>query len=96
MSSVPESVDVALILLSAANAPAALDQAAASGCRSAIIYSAGMAEVGAGGKALQSEIHRIASDSGMRILGPNCLGTVNVIDKTILCGAAALMRDRSQ
>jgi acetyltransferase len=94
MKSVPEPVDVALVLLSAANAPAALGQAAAAGCKSAIIYSAGMAEVGDQGKALQAELTRIVEDSGIRILGPNCLGTVNVLDKTILCGAAALVRER--
>ena len=94
MKSVPEPVDVALILLSAANAPAALGQAAAAGCRAAIVYSAGMAEVGDQGKALQAELNRVAENSGIRILGPNCLGTVNVLDKTILCGAAALVRER--
>jgi acyl-CoA synthetase (NDP forming) len=93
MQSLPEAVDVALILLGAANAPAALAQAAAARCRSAIIYSAGMAEIGEDGVKLQAEMRRLASQSGIRIMGPNCLGAVNVIDKTILCGAAALMRD---
>ena len=53
-----------------------------------------MAEVGNQGKALQEELNLIVADCGIRILGPNCLGTVNVSDKTILCGAAALVRER--
>ncbi len=93
MKSVPEPVDVALILLGAANAPAALQQAAEAGCRSAIIYSAGMAEVGETGRRLQTEMLRVAADAHIRILGPNCLGSVNVVDRTVLCGAAALFRD---
>ena len=93
MKSVPEPVDVALILLGAANAPAALQQAAEAGCRSAIIYSAGMAEVGETGRRLQTEMMRVAADANIRILGPNCLGSVNVVDHTVLCGAAALFRD---
>jgi len=93
MRSVPEPVDVALILLSAANAPAALAQAVEAGCRSAIVYSAGMAEVGARGQTLQQEMLRIATEANIRILGPNCLGSVNVHGRTVLCGAAALFRD---
>ena len=93
MKSVPEPVDVALILLGAANAPAALQQAADAGCRSAIIYSAGMAEVGESGRRLQTEMLRVAAEANIRILGPNCLGSVNVVDHTVLCGAAALFRD---
>ena len=94
MKSLPEPVDVALVLLGAGNAPAALAQAAAAGARSAIIYSAGMAEVGAEGQVLQAEIRRIADEYGIRILGPNCLGAVNVVNKTVLCGAAALVREK--
>ena len=50
----------------------------------AIIFSAGFAEGGDEGLAEQREISRIASESGMVIEGPNCLGMTNFIDRVPL------------
>lgn len=45
-----------------------------------IIFSAGFAELGGEGAALQEEIAQVARDSGMAIEGPNCLGHINYLD----------------
>jgi acyl-CoA synthetase (NDP forming) len=58
--------------------PEAIGQCAANGVRCATIFSAGFAETGDAGKALQDEIVERARRSGMRILGPNCLGIINM------------------
>ena len=50
----------------------------------AVIFSAGFAEGGDQGLDEQKEIARIASDCGMVIEGPNCLGLVNYVDQIAL------------
>lgn len=93
ISRIGEPVDAALIMLAAERAPAALEAAIDAGSRSAIVFASGMAETGAEGNALQREVGRIASEAGIRVLGPNCLGLINLRDGIMLCGAAALERD---
>lgn len=96
ISELPGPVDVALILIGAKGVPAALESVAAAGCGAAIVFASGMAEASADGKALQRELEAVVERTGLRVLGPNCMGLVNVIDRTVFCGAAALMSDSLQ
>ena len=77
IAAVPGSVDFAVIAVTAEQAVDAVRDCAAHGVGAACIFSAGFAEVGPAGVALQDRIAAIARDSGMRILGPNCLGLFN-------------------
>ena len=77
IADVPGSVDFAVIAVTAEQAVDAVRDCAAHGVGAAVIFSAGFAEVGPAGVALQDRIAAIARDSGMRILGPNCLGLFN-------------------
>ena len=70
---IPGAVDVAIVALPASQVPAAL-----KGVKAAIIFSAGFAEVGPEGVAIQQSIAELAERSGMLVLGPNCLGAFNV------------------
>ncbi|MDP3135963.1 MAG: acetate--CoA ligase family protein, partial [Burkholderiaceae bacterium] len=70
-------VDLAIVIVSAEQSVGAVQACAAKGVRSVIIFSAGFAEVGPEGLARQAEITAIARRSGMRVLGPNCLGAFN-------------------
>ena len=47
-------------------------------CRMCVILASGFGETGDAGRAVQAEIEAIARTSGMRIVGPNCMGVVNV------------------
>lgn len=67
-------LDLAVIATPAATVPAILRQCGEAGFKGAVILSAGFAEAGAAGKALQSEILEIAQHFSMRLVGPNCLG----------------------
>jgi acyl-CoA synthetase (NDP forming) len=49
----------------------------AKGCRAAIVFTAGFAEVDEAGAAMQDRLVAAARQHGMRILGPNCLGLFN-------------------
>jgi acyl-CoA synthetase (NDP forming) len=74
----PRDVDLALVSLPAAAALPAVRALGARGCRICVILASGFAETGAEGRAAQEELARIAGATGMRIVGPNCMGVVNV------------------
>lgn len=74
---VPGPVDLAIVTVPAAVTMETLYQCAEKGVKAVIIFTSGFAEVGESGRKAQEEISRLARDSGMRILGPNCLGVVN-------------------
>lgn len=73
----PEPVDCAVIAVPAKIARTAVEDCAAVGIKSAIVFSSGFAEVGGQGAAWQDEIVEISKRTGMRVLGPNCLGIFN-------------------
>ncbi len=74
---VPEAVDCAIVAVPVKFVVGTLEDCAAMGVKSAIIFSAGFAETGADGEALQARLSEIAKQSGMRILGPNCIGVLS-------------------
>lgn len=80
---VPEAPDLALIAVEAEKAPDAVEQCAARGVRGVVVFSSGFAELGEAGAALQERLRAVGRRTGMRILGPNCLGAVSIADKSI-------------
>ena len=74
---VPGKLDFVLIALAADGVADVMRQAARKHAKTAMIFSSGFAEVGAVGLAMQREVAAIARDSGMRVIGPNCLGAFN-------------------
>ena len=78
IGAVPGPVDLAVVAVPANMVPAALEQAAAAGVRSVVLFSAGFAEIGEAGAAEQRKITALARRAGMRILGPNCLGLMDI------------------
>lgn len=76
----PKNIDCAVISVNASLALDALKQCADHGVKSAIMFTSGFAELGEAGMRAQEEIARIAQSSGMRILGPNCLGAFNIAE----------------
>jgi acyl-CoA synthetase (NDP forming) len=79
----PEAPDLAIVAVPAGAALQAVRDCATRGVRGVIVLSAGFAETGSEGAALQAEMVRVARGANMRILGPNCLGAVNVVDKLV-------------
>ncbi len=67
-------VDLAIIAVPAEQVCAALRDAIAAHVRGVVVISSGFSELGAHGQDLQREMVRMARDSGVRIIGPNCLG----------------------
>jgi len=76
VADVPERIDLAVVVVPAPAVPGVIRQCAEVGVPSAIIISAGFKESGAGGVELERQVMEEASRSGMRIIGPNCLGVM--------------------
>jgi acetyltransferase len=71
---VPEHVDLAVITIPAKAVPAAMKECVKKGVKAVVLISAGFAETGPKGKALQDEVVGIARDGGIRFMGPNGMG----------------------
>ena len=73
-------VDLALVVIPRQIVPNAVKACAEKGVKAAIVVSQGFGEIGEEGKKLQEEIVKTAKETGMRIVGPNTLGTHNFFD----------------
>ncbi len=75
LAALPEPVDLAVIATPAAGVPELVGQCADLGVPGAIVISAGFAELGPEGKALEARVRESARGK-VRVLGPNCLGVI--------------------
>ncbi len=81
VAALPEGVDCAILCIPRVAVLDTVRQLAARKAGAAMIFAAGFAEGGEAGMADQLEIGRIAREAGMVIEGPNCLGSVNYVDR---------------
>ena len=81
---VPEKIDVAVVFIPAHAVPEALEQCAEKGIDRVVIESAGFAEAGSEGQAINGRCLEIARSAGMRLWGPNCMGLINVRQNKVL------------
>jgi len=73
----PEPVDLAVIFIPAAAVPEVMDACGKKGIARIMIQSAGFAEAGDQGTALQEACVELAKKYRMRVWGPNCMGVIN-------------------
>lgn len=73
----PGPLDLAVVVVPAAEVPKVIEECGARGVRAVIVLSAGFAEAGPEGAALSVQALHAARRFGIRLLGPNCLGVVN-------------------
>jgi len=76
----PETVDLAVVITPAMSVPAIINQCVETGVRGAIVISAGFKEHGEQGKELERQILERIQGTGLRVIGPNCLGVMNPIN----------------
>ncbi|MEN9761935.1 MAG: hypothetical protein RI906_1761 [Pseudomonadota bacterium] len=70
-------IDLAVLSVPAEAVQSAVDDCIAAGTRAAIVFSSGFAESGEQGRLAQKALLDRASEAGLRLLGPNCIGLVN-------------------
>ena len=59
--------------------PSVLEDLRKEALKAAIIISGGFKEVGEEGRALEKELLKIAAEYHIRLIGPNCVGTMNLL-----------------
>jgi acetyl coenzyme A synthetase (ADP forming)-like protein len=77
VADIPDDVDVAIVAVPATQVVKVAHDCGRKGVFGLVIISAGFAEAGESGAAVQRELVAVARNYGMRIIGPNCLGVVN-------------------
>jgi acetyltransferase len=74
--SIGQIPDLVIIVVPANGVPAIMQQCANAGVKSVVIITAGFREVGKEGRGLEEQVIQIAKQSGIRVIGPNCLGVI--------------------
>ncbi len=75
---VEAEIDLVVCLVSGRRIPEVLEQAATKKTKAALVLSAGFAELkGEEGRVLQAQLRAVAEKSHIRVIGPNCLGTIS-------------------
>ena len=77
VTAIPGSVDLAVIVVPAAHVARVVDDCIAKGVKALVVISAGFAECGDEGKALEAELVTRIRAAGIRLIGPNCMGLIN-------------------
>jgi acetyl coenzyme A synthetase (ADP forming)-like protein len=76
LEAIGQTPDLVIIIIPAKMVPSIMQQCAKIGVKSVIIITAGFKEVGEEGRMLEQQIIQIAKQSGIRVIGPNCLGMI--------------------
>ena len=77
VAALPETPDVAIVIVPASAALDSVTALAERGCAAAILFTAGFAETGPEGAREQQKLVDAAHKHGMRLIGPNSLGLIN-------------------
>ena len=87
-AALPQTADLALVITPAGTIAATLREGLAHGLKAATIYAAGFGEGGdPEGAARAAELRELAA-AGLRICGPNCMGTLSLAERLYLYPAA--------
>jgi acetyl-CoA synthetase (ADP-forming) len=77
LSSLPKTVDLVIVAVAAKYCASLMPEIRKAGATNAVIISGGFSEAGPEGAELEKLLVKAAKDSGVRILGPNCVGVSN-------------------
>lgn len=77
VASLPEPVDVIVVVIPAKGVRTAIEQAGEMGVKFAVILTSGFSEADEWGKAEEAALVEISKRTGIRLYGPNCPGLVN-------------------
>ena len=83
VADIDEPIDMAYILLRADRALGAVKDCVDGGVPIIVVCTSGFAELGADGSEVQSRLGDLIRASTSRLLGPNCIGVMNIADNVI-------------
>lgn len=93
LASLPEAPDLLLVVIAAERVPEEVARAAELGTRAVLVLSSGFGESGEPGAALERSLVEISARHGIALLGPNCLGYVDLEAGTCATFSTALQLD---
>src|SRR5437899_845012 len=94
VNAITGDIDHAYILLNGKGAVEALAACGKRGVKVASILAGGFADAGAAGASLQDDLARIVRETGVRLVGPNSIGTVSTDPPMALTANAAFAVDK--
>jgi acyl-CoA synthetase (NDP forming) len=94
VNAISGDIDHAYILLNGKGAVEALAACGKRGVKVASILAGGFADAGAAGASLQDDLARIVRETGIRLVGPNSIGTVSTDPPMALTANAAFAVDK--
>jgi len=77
IAAVPDPCDLAVIIAPAAATPAIMEECGQRGIKGAVVVAGGFSETGEAGAELERQVAAIARRHGIRLIGPNCIGTMD-------------------
>lgn len=81
---VTESIDLAVVVTKNDIVPTVLEECGKKGIKGVIVITAGFKEVNEEGRKLEQQLKDIVKKYGIRLIGPNCLGVMNLDPKTMM------------
>jgi acetate---CoA ligase (ADP-forming) len=81
VTSLPEAPDMVVIAIPRDGVADVIDECAERGAGAAVILADGFVERDEHGAALQARVSATARESGLLVVGPNCFGTVSVVNR---------------
>ena len=95
LEDIPVDIDLVVLCTPKKTIPDLLRQAAKKGCGGAVVFASGYSETGdAESKEEEKELSALCKELGIAMMGPNCGGFINYIDK--VCGFAFIIEDRDR
>ncbi len=86
VSAIDADVELALITTPAPTVPAVLEDCGKKGVRGVVIIAGGFGEIGAEGKKMEEAVRAAAQKHGIRFIGPNTSGIMNLHENLNLVG----------
>lgn len=84
VSEIPSEVDLAVVIIKNVLVPGVLEECGKKGVKGAIVITAGFKEVDEEGARLEAQLREISVRYGMELVGPNCLGVMNLDPNTMM------------
>jgi acetate---CoA ligase (ADP-forming) len=89
VSALPEAPDHAYLVVPTEAVVDTVAECGKAGVKVASILAAGFSETGADGVAREQRLREVAAETGIRIVGPSCLGVINLREGVMLTANAA-------
>lgn len=87
LEDLPENIDLAVICTPKATVLSLLEEASAKGAKGAVVFASGYGETGKKDDiALEEELIQKATELDMAVMGPNCAGFLNFVDRIFSFG----------